>query len=178
SAEILYSLAQVHIQRNRKLEAFPTGEHYKLLTEARRNLGLFQHHDAITGTAKDWVVVDYGTRLYHSLMNLKKVIVDATHLLILKDKGTYIYNPSAPFFSMDDVQKAQDSLPQKTVIKVSGQPRSVAIYNPFEQERISVVSVFVSSPKTKVLNAAGKTVKAQISAVWDGATAMSPDTYQ
>ncbi|XP_075692867.1 alpha-mannosidase 2 [Rhinoderma darwinii] len=178
SAEILYSLAQVHTQRSSKLETFPSGELYKLLTEARRNVGLFQHHDAITGTAKDWVMVDYGTRLYHSLMNLKKVIVDAAHLLILKDKGTYIYKPSAPFFSMDDVQKAQDALPQKTVIKVSRHPRSLVIYNPLEQERTSVVSVYVNSPKTKVLNAAGKTVKAQISAVWDGATAMSLDTYQ
>ncbi|CAJ0942477.1 unnamed protein product [Ranitomeya imitator] len=78
----------------------------------------------------------------------------------------------------EDVQKAQDALPLKTVIKVSVQPRSLVIHNPFEQERISVVSVYVSSPKTKVLTAAGKTVKAQISAVWDGATAMSPDTYQ
>ncbi|KAG8598208.1 hypothetical protein GDO81_002527 [Engystomops pustulosus] len=178
SAEILYSLAQVHVQRSSKLQAFPSGEHYKLLTEARRNFGLFQHHDAITGTAKDWVVVDYGTRLYHSLMNLKKVIVDAVHVLVLKDKGTYIYNPSAPFFSMDDVQKAQDALPQKTVIKVTGHPRSLVIYNPLEQERTSVVSVYVNSPKSKVLNAAGKTIKAQISAVWEGATAMSPDTYQ
>lgn len=178
SAEILYSLAIVQAQRTSKLSAFPSAEHYKLLTEARRNLGLFQHHDAITGTAKDWVVVDYGTRLYHSLINLKKVIVDAAHLLLLKNKDMYSYNPSTPFFIMDEVQKAQDALPQKTVIKVTGQPRPLTVFNPFEQERLSVVSVCVSSPKIRVMDAAGKPVKVQISAVWDGATVVSRDTYQ
>lgn len=62
AAEILYTLALAQSKKNERMKVFPSVEHYKLLTEARRNLGLFQHHDAITGTAKDWVVVDYGTR--------------------------------------------------------------------------------------------------------------------
>ncbi|XP_075458062.1 alpha-mannosidase 2 isoform X2 [Ascaphus truei] len=178
AAEILYSLALVQTKKSSKWKTFPSVEHYKLLTEARRNLGLFQHHDAITGTSKDWVAVDYGTRLFHSLMSLKRVIIDAAHILVLKDKERYTYNPSSPFFSMDDVQPSHDALPQKTVLKMNLHPRYLAIYNPTEQERFSVVSVFASSPKIKVLNAAGKLVRAQISAVWDGAAVVSHISYQ
>lgn len=33
-------------------------------------------------------------------MNLKKVIIDSAHILILKDKGAYNYDTSTPFLKM------------------------------------------------------------------------------
>uniref|UniRef100_A0A8C3REB7 Mannosidase alpha class 2A member 1 n=1 Tax=Cyanoderma ruficeps TaxID=181631 RepID=A0A8C3REB7_9PASS len=52
------------------------------------------------------------------------------------------------------------------------------IYNPTEQERFSVVSVNVNSPRVKLLSPLGKPVTVQISAVWDGATTVSHEAYQ
>lgn len=60
-AEILYSLALAHARRAGADGRYPLSD-YALLTNARRNLGLFQHHDAIAGTAKEAVAVDYGVR--------------------------------------------------------------------------------------------------------------------
>lgn len=60
-AEILYSLAVAHARRAGMEGRYPISD-YSLLTDARRNIGLFQHHDAITGTAKEAVVIDYGNR--------------------------------------------------------------------------------------------------------------------
>ncbi|KAG2466885.1 MA2A1 mannosidase, partial [Polypterus senegalus] len=117
AAEIIYSFALASVKKFSKMEVFPSSENYKMLTEARRNLGLFQHHDAITGTGKDWVVVDYGTR-------------------------------------------------------------SLVVYNPTEQERTAVVTVYVDSPKVKVATLLGQPVMGQISAVWEETATISAEAYQ
>ncbi|KAM3208709.1 hypothetical protein ACQJBY_063419 [Aegilops geniculata] len=52
------------------------------LTAARRNLALFQHHDGVTGTAKDHVVVDYGTRMHTSLQDLQLFMSRAVEVLL------------------------------------------------------------------------------------------------
>ncbi|XP_064431659.1 alpha-mannosidase 2-like [Mirounga angustirostris] len=177
AAEILYYFALKQAQKY-KISKFLSSSHYMALTEARRNLGLFQHHDAITGTAKDWVVVDYGTRLFHSLTNLKKIIGYSALLLILKDKNSYNSYSFDNLLDMDLKQNSQGSLPQKTVITLSAEPRYLVVCNPSEQDRISVVSVYVSSPTAQVSSASGKPVEIQMSAVWNTATTISQTAYE
>ncbi|XP_004420380.1 PREDICTED: alpha-mannosidase 2 [Ceratotherium simum simum] len=175
TAEILYYFALQQAQKY-KISKFLSSSYYTALTEARRSLGLFQHHDAITGTAKDWVVVDYGTRLFHSLMNLKKIIGSSALLLILKDKHSY--DSTDTLLEMDLKQKSQSSLPRRNIIKLSAEPRYLVIYNPSEQDRNSMVSVWVSSPKVQVSSASGKPVEIQMSAVWDTANTVSKTAYE
>ncbi|XP_029431658.1 alpha-mannosidase 2x isoform X2 [Rhinatrema bivittatum] len=176
-AEILYSLALNHARRAGMDNKYPLSD-YALLTDARRNLGLFQHHDAITGTAKEAVVVDYGVRLLHSLLNLKHVTINAAHYLVLEDKETYHYDQSLPFLSMDDTRLNQDSLPEKTVIKLDSFPRYVVVYNPVEQKRLCVVSLLVNTAWVRVLTEEGQPLAVQLSGVWQSATDMTASVYQ
>uniref|UniRef100_A0A8C1T4N2 Alpha-mannosidase n=1 Tax=Cyprinus carpio TaxID=7962 RepID=A0A8C1T4N2_CYPCA len=163
AAEVLYSLTLANIQKYGQPNDYPAVDNYKLLTEARRNLGLFQHHDAITGTGKDWVVVDYGTRLFHSILNVKRVIVSSAHWLVLKDKQTYYHDPSNPVLQMVSVH---------IFFTV---PRLLVVYNPTEQARMSMVTVYVTTPKVRVLNALGHVVRAQVSAVWNDVSHAAAD---
>uniref|UniRef100_A0A8C2DUP6 mannosyl-oligosaccharide 1,3-1,6-alpha-mannosidase n=1 Tax=Cyprinus carpio TaxID=7962 RepID=A0A8C2DUP6_CYPCA len=163
AAEVLYSLTLANIQKYGQPNDYPAVDNYKLLTEARRNLGLFQHHDAITGTGKDWVVVDYGTRLFHSILNVKRVIVSSAHWLVLKDKQTYYHDPSNPVLQM------------VSVYIFFTVPRLLVVYNPTEQARMSMVTVYVTTPKVRVLNALGHVVRAQVSAVWNDVSHAAAD---
>ncbi|VTJ64963.1 Hypothetical predicted protein [Marmota monax] len=178
AAEIIYYFAQTQAQKF-KINKFLLSTYYTAMTEARRNLGLFQHHDAITGTAKDWVVVDYGTRLFHSLLALEKIIGDSAFLLILKNKPMFESYSSDPLLEMSSIQKSQDSLPQNHVIKPSIQePRYLVIYNPLEQHRDSVVSTYVNNPNVQVLTDTGKLLDIQVSAVWIKEDTISQEVYK
>lgn len=67
SAEITYSLALArswHDGASASAKTLMNGMS-QWLTEARRDLGLFQHHDGITGTGKAHVMEDYKAKYGH-----------------------------------------------------------------------------------------------------------------
>lgn len=61
SAEITLSLSNL-IEHKQGREINNLNSLYKKLLSARRNLGVFQHHDGITGTARHLVVMDYAKK--------------------------------------------------------------------------------------------------------------------
>ncbi|XP_067430456.1 alpha-mannosidase 2 [Thunnus thynnus] len=183
ATEILFSLTLAEMRRfrgdGRLVADFPAREHFRHLTAGRRSLALFQHHDAVTGTARDPVVVDYGTRLFHSILNLRRVLQSSAHWLLLLDKSQYHHDQSKPFLQTDDVMAAQDALPQKMSLTLSDEPRSLIVFNPTEQLRTSVVSVIVDSPDARVVDAeTGRPMSAQISAVWAEPSRASTEAFQ
>uniref|UniRef100_A0A665V881 Alpha-mannosidase n=1 Tax=Echeneis naucrates TaxID=173247 RepID=A0A665V881_ECHNA len=138
-AEILYSLAVANARHAGMEGRYPVSD-YALLVDARRSVALFQHHDAITGTAKENVVIDYGTKLLRSLIGLKRVIINAAHFLVMKNKEFYLLDPAGP--------------------------RYLVLFNPVEQERLCVVTVLVNTLRVRVLTEDGQTVPVQLSAQW------------
>eukprot|EP00064_Thunnus_orientalis_P001219 superscaffoldBa00000081_g1221 len=179
-AEILYSLAVANARHAGMEGRYPVSD-YALLVDARRSVALFQHHDAITGTAKENVVVDYGTKLLRSLIGLKRVIINAAHFLVMKNKEFYRFYQTEPFLETDDRRATQDSLPQRTLIELDpAGPRYLVLFNPIEQERLCVVTVLVNTVRVRVLTEDGQTLPVQLSAQWSSATVFhlydSPDS--
>ena len=74
SAEILYTygLNRARLQRENDIVKI-LERNYEKLVRARRHLGLFQHHDAITGTSKAHVMRDYALKLIEGIQDLSLI---------------------------------------------------------------------------------------------------------
>lgn len=119
---------------------------------ARQNLALFQHHDGVTGTAKDHVVIDYGNKMVQSLQKLQNVMSQSAHYLLTSSKAFYKPNLDQAWFDLDDWRENHDSLPKQVTLQIDGpdEPSRVVIFNSHARRRSEVVTIKISIPNIRV----------------------------
>lgn len=163
--EILFTLAFNMARQQNHNNALRTYEkNYEKMTMARRNLGLFQHHDAITGTSKSVVMRDYGFRLFESIQSVVTLQERTIELLIQDGAGSDEHG-----FILNELERENfNKLPKKTHVFVQ-RNKSVdfVLFNSLAQERLEVVTLRTQSPDVKIVDQNGIDVPIQINPVWN-----------
>ncbi len=162
SLEILFTILFNQARQNQLSKVYnKCEEEFKKIIQARRNLGLFQHHDAITGTSREHVMKDYAFRLFQSIQDTVKLQQQTIESLIqAKD------NSENNFVISEFERNNFNLLSRKTPIDVKpGKNVEIVLYNSLAQERIEVISVRSKSPNVKILDPNGDEVQYQINPV-------------
>jgi len=161
TTEILYTMAVNMARRVRS--GLPLGmmeSTYDQLVEARRHLGLFQHHDAITGTSKAFVMADYQEKLLNGMINTQKIIEMSVQLLLQKEKDDMDMGLDLQHLDWRD---NSGNIRMRILDMVARNNHSVVVFNSLAEEREEVVSVLVNSDGVCVKDMAGVLIESQIS---------------
>lgn len=148
TAEIIFTLVSNSIKQSRdrqvssekRLEKF-----YEQLITARRNLGLFQHHDAITGTSKASVMNDYGTKLITSIYHCIRLQETALTTLMLPEQSDSAQSILQSQMEWESYGKQPRQLFVSLVDK-----KKVILFNSLAEERTDVVTLRSNATNIRV----------------------------
>ncbi|XP_054712990.1 alpha-mannosidase 2-like [Uloborus diversus] len=168
TSEILYSFATATAE-NSVLKKLISD--YELLISARQKLGLFQHHDAITGTSKGFVMRDYGQKLHTGINDAMSVTAHVAQLFLMENtpEGQTWTSQVYP----DIYRPGSNEASKKLSIFVPDNGRKVIVFNPLTIERTEVVRFKVRTAKVKVMDSSKNIILSQINPVWTNDLTMS-----
>lgn len=133
---------------------------------ARRALSLFQHHDGVAGTAKDYVMRDYDNIMIDGIKHCKFIMQQAAYRLLTQSN---IYQPdySYQYFNIDDSRSAAGNESRSVIIIGDEIPfKYVAIHNSLPRERSELVEFYIAKPFITVTDLEGNIINAQVSPSW------------
>ncbi|XP_015928617.1 alpha-mannosidase 2 isoform X2 [Parasteatoda tepidariorum] len=166
-AEILFSIMMAKIEKQTISSILPyiamlMGD----LISSRRTLSLFQHHDAITGTSKDHVVMDYASKMFATLQKLRNVIGQCA-VFLLSPNFLDVMDEQLSLLQTDEY-RPHNALPQKIPIKFTQdrKDRYVVLYNSLAHSRNELVKVIVSSASVVVRDSSDNLVPSQVNPVF------------
>lgn len=167
STEILYTIAMNDAKRKKLPTAKLLDRNYEKLVKARQNLALFKHHDAITGTSKDYVMNDYALKLFEGIQDCASIQSYAVQSLLSKP-GDLGVSPSARIVVPDSDRQTYDQPTYRLALNVvKSRPRNVVVFNPHGRRRTEPVKILVSEPNVRVVDSDGAVVRHQVNPVWN-----------
>lgn len=132
ATEILFVMANVAATDFKRSTADPFEDIIGDFVYARQNLALFQHHDGITGTAKDFVVKDYANRMYRSFGILEKVASASLQAIAANQVGQKSLDLKSAPLSLEFMERfPSESTPlRKKIFSLgSGEKHYFVLYN-------------------------------------------------
>ncbi|XP_042238081.1 alpha-mannosidase 2x-like isoform X2 [Homarus americanus] len=148
------------------------------LVLARRNLALFQHHDGITGTAREHVVVDYANRLMSSVNDCQHIIQQAANYLLAIDQHSYKSDPGAVYFELGEKYTEHNQIASKLILALqSGSAIPIFIYNPDAHHRFELFTIRTSSPYVEIVGKKDKIIPCQVDPVFIQSSEASPTMF-
>ncbi|EDV26091.1 uncharacterized protein TRIADDRAFT_63890 [Trichoplax adhaerens] len=117
-----------------------------------RAMGVAQHHDSVTGTAKQLVDFDYASRLADGRKECKNVISDAIGNLAKKSSS----NKAATYVYCDYRNISICSITQKS------KSFTINVYNPIARSMSSTIYLPISASHVTVIGPNGKPIHAQV----------------
>ncbi|XP_017877818.1 alpha-mannosidase 2 [Ceratina calcarata] len=149
------------------------------LNKARKWHSLFQHHDGITGTARDEVVIDYAKKMITALNNSAHVLQQSmVHLLKTSQEATV--DADTLYISLDESRLRHTSAGDKHVLMLGDENplKKVILYNSIPRQRTRVQTLVVSTQYVKVTDRMGQPVQCQVSPIWIGPAALTATRFE
>lgn len=154
-----------------------------MLITARRHLSIFQHHDGVTGTSKDHVVNDYGSKLVERLLSSQNKrnfpfsrlfgLINICQL-VMQQSIAYLffqenYSVNKQMLILNEEFPSYESLPNRRLFSFENRTisrRTVFIYNPTDQRRVEIVRVLIDTPHVCITSNQQAITECQIDPKW------------
>lgn len=165
SAEILYTYGLNKAKQRRHNDTIKIIErNYEKLVKARQNLALFQHHDAITGTSKAFVMRDYALKLIEGIQDSVFLQTYVIQNLLFENHHSDL--PPYRIVVPESDSESYDTTSPKIVTTVTRR-RKVVVFNSHAHHRQEVVKMQVNTPNLVITDYQGNTIVHQINPVWN-----------
>ena len=139
---------------------------YAGIVKARRNLALFQHHDAITGTAKAFVTHDYGEKLFDGIIGTRNAMKTSAQYILLKDRSLF----QRKFLESDYERPDYGSREKPLSLDIKNGAQILVVLNSHAQDVDEMVSFFVENLDSRknlcVRDPQGRVLPVQFSPTW------------